>query len=158
MSDKINPLTVIKQGSLPPHSDNKNVISQIRRYNRWLGESGSNLYQPDLTSYRDYLLDILSASSVKVHLSNIRRSYKTLINNLEHREALVDFLEQQFPGEDFATIKAKADEIELRLSRAIDPEHSRVTVTTVQDEADSMHIRLTASQGAALMMQPDVST
>ncbi len=158
MHDKIYPMEIIKQGRLPPHSENKNVISQIGRYNHWLGESGSNLYQPDMIGYRDYLLETLSASSVKVHLSNIRRSYKMLINNLEHREALILFLEQQFPDEDFSTIKAKADEIELRLSRAIDPERSRVTVITVQDEADSRHFRLNPSQGAALMMQPDVST
>lgn len=158
MSENFSLPDIIRHGQLPPHSDNKNVISQIGRYNRWLGESSGKLYQPDLIHYRDRLLESLSASSVKVHLSNIRRSYKMLINNLEHREVLVDFLGQQFPDEDFASIKAKADEIELRLSRAIDPERSRVTVTTVQDEADSQHIRLTPSQGAALMMRPDVST
>ena len=76
---------IIRQGQLPPHSDNKNVISQIGRYNRWLGESGGNLYLPDLIHYRDHLLETLSTSSVKVHLSNIRRSYKMLINNLEHQ-------------------------------------------------------------------------
>jgi ABC-2 type transport system ATP-binding protein len=41
---------------------------------------------------------------------------------------------------------SEADELELRLSRAIDPERSRVTVTTAQDEADSQHIRLTPAQ------------
>jgi site-specific recombinase XerD len=71
---------------------------------------------------------------------------------------LVNYLEARFPDEDFATIKAKADELELRLSRAIDPERSRVSVTMVQDEEDSKHIRLTPAQGAALMMQPDVNT
>ncbi|GAB5494335.1 MAG: hypothetical protein Phog2KO_45500 [Phototrophicaceae bacterium] len=149
---------IIQQGLLPAHSDNKNVISQINRYNRWLHETQGNLYQPDLVTYRDYLLENLAASSAKVHLSNVRRSYKMLINNLEHREALIIYLEHHFPEEDFATIKAKADEIELRLSRAIDPERSKVTIIQVQDEADSKHIRLTPAQGAALMMQPDVMT
>jgi hypothetical protein len=95
---------------------------------------------------------------VKVHLSNIRRSYKVLVNSLEHRQALVAYLEVQFPDEDFAMIKAKADELELRLTRAIDPERSQVTTQTVQDEEDSKHIRLTPAQGATLMMQPDVTT
>lgn len=158
MSRNLSLVDIIQQGELPPHSEDKNVVSQIQRYNRWLLETGRQLYQPDLVTYRDHLLETLSASSVKVHLSNIRRSYKTLINNLEHREALLAYLEVRFPEEDFATIKAKADELELRLSRAIDPERSRVTVNTVQDEADSQHLRLTPAQGAALMMQPDVTT
>ena len=149
---------ILQHGLLPPHSDDKNIVSQIRRYNRWLPESGRQLYQPDLETYRNHLLATLAPSSVKVHLSNIRRSYKMLVDSLEHREALVSYLERRFPDEDFATIKAKADELELRLTRAIDPERSRVTVTTTQDEADSQHMRLTPAQGAALMMQPDVTT
>jgi hypothetical protein len=81
-----------------------------------------------------------------------------LVESVEHRAALIAYLERQFPDEDFATIKAKADELELRLARATDPERSPVKAVTVQDEADSTHIRLTPAQGAALMMQPDVST
>ena len=149
---------LIRHGQLPPHSQDKNVLSQIHRYNRWLVETGRQLYQPDLEAYRDHLLTTLAPPSVKVHLSNIRRSYKVLVDSLEHREALVAYLERQFSDDDFATIKAKADELELRLARAIDPERSRVTVTTIQDEADSQHLQLTPSQGAALMMQPDVTT
>jgi len=149
---------LIRQGQLPAHSADKNVVSQINRYNRWLLESGRQLYQPDLETYRNHLLETLTPSSVRVHLANIRRSYKTLLDSLEHRQALVNYLGARFPDEDFATIKAKADELELRLSRAIDPQRSRVTVTTVQDEEDSKHLRLTPAQGAALMMQPDVTT
>ncbi len=149
---------LIKDGQLPPHSDNKNVVSQVRRYNHWLAETGRQLYQPDLVAYRDGLLKILAPSSVQTHLSSIRRSYKMLVESVEHRAALVAYLEGQFPDEDFATIKAKADELELRLTRAIDPERSQVKAVTVQDEADSTHVRLTPAQGAALMMQPDVMT
>lgn len=149
---------IIRDRPLPPHSDDKNIVSQIQRYNCWLAETGRQLYQPDLETYRDHLLVTLAPASVKVHLSSIRRSYKMLVESLEHREALVAYLERQFPDEDFGTIKAKADELELRLARAIDPERSRVTVTMTQDEADSQHLRLTPAQGAALMMQPDVTT
>lgn len=145
-------------GELPPHSDNKNVVSQVRRYNGWLIDTGRRLYQPDLVAYRDHLLATLAPASVKAHLSSIRRSYKVLVNSLAHRQALIAYLEGQFPNEDFATIKAKADELELRLARATDPERSQVKEVTVQDEADSKHIRLTPAQGAALMMQPDVTT
>jgi hypothetical protein len=60
-------------------------VSQVARYNRWLVETGRQLYQPDLTAYRDHLLMTLAASSVKVHLSSIRRSYKALVDTLEHR-------------------------------------------------------------------------
>ena len=149
---------IIFSGQLPPHTDNKNIISQVARYNRWLSETNCALYQPDLRVYRDHLLSTLAPSSVRAHLSSIRRSYKVMVESLEHRTALVSYLQQKFPEDDFATIKAKADEIELRLTRAIDPERSKVTVTTTQDEADSQHIRLTPAQGAVLMMQPDVST
>lgn len=149
---------LILRGHLPPHSDNKNIVSHVARYNCWLSETGQAMYLPDLTAYRDHLLTTLAPSSIRAHLSSIRRSYKLLIDSLEHRAALVAYLEKQFPDEDFATIKAKADEIELRLTRAIDPERSQVVTQTVQDEEDSKHIRLSPSQGAALMMQPDVST
>ena len=147
----------IPQAQLPPHSDNKNVVSQIRRYNRWLAESGRVLHQPDLTSYRDLLLETLAPASARVHLSSIRRSYKALVENPQHRVDLVHQLQRQFAAADFATIKAMADELELRLMRAIDSQHSKVTTVSVQDEADSRHIRLTPAQGAALMMRPDLS-
>jgi site-specific recombinase XerD len=148
----------IMRGQLPPHSNNKNILSQVARYNRWLAETGRGMYQPDLITYRDHLLATLAPSSVRAHLSSIRRSYKVLVESLEHRAALVTYLERQFPDEDFATIKAKADELELRLARATDPERSQVRMLTVQDEEDSKHLRLTPAQGAALMMQPDVTT
>ena len=147
----------IAQAQLPPHSDNKNVVSQIKRYNRWLAETGQILHQPDLTSYRDLLLETLAPSSARVHLSSIRRSYKTLVENTQHRAALVNYLQQEYATADFATIKAMADELELRLMRAIDPQHSKVTTGSVQDEADSRHLRLTPAQGAALMIRPDLS-
>jgi len=142
---------------LPPHSDNKNVVSQIRRYNRWLAESGRLLHQPDLSSYRDLLLETLAPASARVHLSSIRRSYKALIENPQQRAALVDRLQQEYATADFGAIKAMADELELRLMRAIDPQRSRVRTESVQDEADSRHIRLTPAKGAALMMRPDLS-
>lgn len=143
---------------LPPHSKNKNIQSQIRRYNRWLQQTNRVLYQPDLNVYRDHLLTELSASSVRVHLSSIRRSYKFFIESVAHRQALIIYLQQKFPDDDFGSIKARADEIELRVVRAIDAEKSQVNVTSIQDEADSKHIRLTPTQGASLLMQPNISS
>lgn len=100
------------------------------------GWRGAALHQPDLISYRDLLLETLAPASVRVHLSSIRRSYKMLIENAQHRASLVNFLQQEYPTESFATIKAMADELELRLMRAIDPQISKVTSPSVQDEAD----------------------
>jgi len=114
----------ISRAQLPPHSEDKNVVSQVRRYNRWLAESGGALHQPDLTLYRDLLLETLAPASVRVHLSSIRRSYKMLIENAQHRASLVNYLQQKYPTAQFATIKAMADELELHLMRAIDPQHS----------------------------------
>ena len=71
-----------------------NTVSQIKRYNRWLHETGRVLHQPDLAHYRDLLLDTLAPASVRVHLSSIRRSYKALIENPQHRAALVNYLQQ----------------------------------------------------------------
>lgn len=149
---------LVLQGQLPPHSADKNIVSQVNRYNRWLAQTGQRLYQPDLAMYREHLLATLAPSSARAHLSSIRRSYKMLIESVEHRAALITSLQRQFPADNFATIKAKADEIELRLTRAIDPQRSQVSTQTIQDEEDGKHIRLTPSQGAALMMQPDVNT
>lgn len=149
---------LMRRGQLPPHSYNKNIMSHVARYNRWLTETGQALYLPDLTTYRNYLLTTLAPSSVRAHLSSIRRSYKLLIDSLAHRTALIAYLEGQFPDEDFATIKAKADELELRLMRAIDPERTQIMTQTIQDEEDNKYIRLTPAQGGALMMQPDVVT
>lgn len=149
---------LLRHGQLPAHSKDRNVISQVRRYNHWLAENRRPLYPPDLERYRDHLLATLAPSSVRAHLANIRRSYRMLVNNLQHRDALVHALQQQFPHEDFAAIKARADELELRISRAIDPERSRVSVVSHQDHADSQHIRLTPAQGAALMLRPDITT
>ena len=142
---------------MPSDSDNRKVVSRIRRHNRWLAESGRVLHQPDLKSYRNLLLETLAPASARVHLSSIRRSYKTLVENPQHRVDLVQHLQREYATADSATIKAMADELKLRLMRAIDPQLSRVTIVSVQDEADSKHIRLTPAQGAALMMRPDLS-
>ena len=77
-----------------------------------------------------------------------------LVENTQHRASLVNHLQQEYVTADFATTKAMADELELRLMRAIDPQYAKVTTGSVQDEADSRHIRLTPTQGAALMMRP----
>ena len=95
----------ISQAQLPPHSDNKNVVSQISRYNRWLTATGRVLHQPDLADYRDLLLETLAPASARVHLSSIRRSYKTLVENPQHRVALVNYLQQKGGTADFATLK-----------------------------------------------------
>jgi len=57
-------------GELPPHPDNKNIVSRVRRYNGWSAQTGRRVYQPDL------------------------RSYKTLVESVEHRAALVAYLER----------------------------------------------------------------
>ena len=68
-----------------PHSGNKNVISQIKRYNRGLADTGRVLLQPDLISFRNLLLESLAPAKVRVKLSGIRRSYKALVGNPQRR-------------------------------------------------------------------------
>lgn len=79
---------LILRGQLPPHSEDKNIVSHVARYNHWLIETGQAMYLPDLMTYRDYLLTTLAPSSMRAHLPSIRRSYKLLIESLEHRQAL----------------------------------------------------------------------
>jgi len=43
MSQNLRLSDLIQRGQLPPHSEEKNVVSQINRYNRWLVESGRRL-------------------------------------------------------------------------------------------------------------------
>ena len=90
----------IARTQLPPHSDNRNAVSQINRYNRWLAETGQILHQPDLTGYRDLLLETLAPASVRVHLSSVRRSYKMLVENTQHRAATLSGLHRVSPGQD----------------------------------------------------------
>ena len=67
----------------------QNVVSQIKRYDRGLADTGRVLLQPDLTSYSDLLLESLAPAKVRVKLSGIRRSYKALVGNPPRRAALV---------------------------------------------------------------------
>jgi site-specific recombinase XerD len=152
------PLTVFGTETLPAHSPDKNVRSHLARYQRWLTQTGRALYPPDLPAYRNHLMQTLAPSSARTHLAHVRRSYQAWLDQPAFRERLLDALHQQCPHDDFANRKAKADELELRLRRALDPQQARVTVITAQDEADSRHRRLTPQQGAALLMQPEVTT
>ncbi|MAS35503.1 MAG: hypothetical protein CL610_15940 [Anaerolineaceae bacterium] len=83
--------------------------------------TGRQLYQPDLQTYRHHLLVTLSPSGVKVHLSSIRRSYKTVIEGLEHRQAIdghwsyVEFLSRLLEDE---VARRAQKQLALRLRRA----------------------------------------
>jgi site-specific recombinase XerD len=158
MDEGFYPLTVFATEALPPHSPDKNVHAHLARYQRWRAETGRALYPPELAAYRDHLAQTLAPASVRAHLAHVRRSYQAWLAQPAFRARLLAALRQQFPHDDFANRKAKADELELRVRRALDPQQARVTVITAQDAADSQHRRLTSAQGAALLLQPDVTT
>jgi site-specific recombinase XerD len=158
MDERFYPLTVLAAETLPAHSTDKNVRAHLTRYQCWLADTGRALYPPELGAYRDHLAQRLAPASVRAHLAHVRRSYQVWLDHPAFRERLLAALHQQFPHDDFANRKAKADELELRVRRALDPQQARVTVSKTQDEADSQHRRLSPAQGAALLMQPDVTT
>lgn len=140
----MNTLTTITQ-ALQPATNNKNCISHLNRYNQYVRENKDyKLLDPNLKAYRDYLLSSLSPSTVKVHLSHIRQSYKQLIQNR-------DMFYRMIPAEYANTIanqKAYVDEAITRIEQAIHPDNAMVKTVTVQDSEDDKHIRLTKSQAS----------
>lgn len=140
----------------------KNTHSRLRQFAVWLEAGAKQWITPDLAAYRDHLLYErgLQPTSVDAHLGTIRAHYRHVI--LPQREAFYALLPRIFDARAAAMSisdkKAAVDEIVLRLERAIDPRHSRVSITRHQDEGDSDHLRLTVAQAQALLAQPDLST
>ena len=54
-----------------------NVVSQIRRYNRWLADSGGALHQPNLPSYRDLPLatGLREGEVVQLEIDDLNQTY-----------------------------------------------------------------------------------
>jgi len=124
---------------------------RLGKFATWLDGTGSPWYIPDLVTYRDTLLaNGLATTTVSAHLSTVRARYRSLVNDRALFFSMVS-------GADFVEQKAKVDEIVTRIGNAIDPEESRVTTETVQDVADSKHLRLTIDQANTLMAGPDLN-
>ncbi len=144
-------------------SGGKDEKHRLSLYMQWLNDSHSVWWQPDLATYRDYLLyeyesrdgQPLSDASAKAHLASIRGHYQSLLRDNNVRQW---FYNQCPPDQSPSDKKAAVDEVLQRISNAIDPQHSSVKLVTRQDRPDDEHLRLTPDQAAALMNAPRSST
>ena len=151
-----NPL-VMTEHSSKDHRHRMNI------YIEWLAQTGREWHNPDLTTYRDYLQGaysgrdgtMLSASSIRAHLSTVRGRYQTLLRDNRTRDTLY----QMTPGDASPSDrKAFVDEIIQRIENAIEPENSSIKVVTRQDRPDEDHIRLTQKQAQTLLASPGMNT
>jgi site-specific recombinase XerD len=142
---------------------NKDHLHRLRLFCDWLIQHGGIWYQPDLETYRDYLMydytgrdnQPLTPSSIKAHLATIRGYYQSVLRD----NRLRDVLYSQTPGDvSAADKKAWVDEIMTRVENAIAPEAAQVKVIKRQDTADEEHIRLTTEEAAVLMDAPGTQT
>lgn len=143
--------------------DSKDESHRISTYIQWMQESTLPWFSPDLETYREYLLHhyqgrdgkALSPTSVKAHLSTIRSRYKSILRSNRIREYFFNNTSAELSPSDR---KALVDEVFERIKNAIDPENSAVKTVTKQDVYDDAHIRLTKSQVAELISQPNIDT
>lgn len=140
----MNAITPTTKFTLQPATNNKNSVSHLNKYNRWCSYTGQDVLQPDLAEYRDYLQQNLSASSVRVHLSHIRQSYRQVILN---RDMFYQMIPSKYAGS-ISDQKAYVDEWITRIEAAIRPEQSQVKVVIEQDTEDDKHLRLTKQQAS----------
>lgn len=131
---------------------NKDQRSRLARFASWLDAKGAAWHVPNLTAYRDHLHSLgLSNASIAANLSSVRGRYGALLRSNVIRDELYGLT----PADaDPSNRKALVDELLIRLTNAIDPIHSPVTVIKVQDVADSAHVRLTSNQAQQLIDAP----
>ncbi len=146
------------QAMIPADAD-KYARSRLSRFCGWLDTQGRPWHSPDLAAYRDALLaGDYARSTVSAHLSTIRAQYRRLLKDNGVRDALEIAARQalEAAGNGFgpADVEALVSRKLARLDNATDPDKSSVQVETIQDVADSEHLRLTKAQGDALMAAP----
>jgi len=158
-----NAITQLQTGLVINDDMSKDTISRINIFNAWLVSSTNTVLNPRLNQYRDYLLNDyqgrgtsgLTPASTQAHLSTIRAQYQKLLIDNDFREYLYSFAPDNLR---LADKKAFADEIVERMRNMIHPKNAPVTIVTVQDVADSQHVRLTATQAQQLLRLPRIDT
>lgn len=153
-------LTTQQQLFMPPAflpaSPNKDEQSRLTKFAAWMSDNGHSWVNPNLALYRDYLLQTLADTSTKAHLSTIRKALRRVKNE---RDYLYSVAAQHAPeGATMAELKPLVDELTVRLDIAIDPDRSKVSVTSKQDKSDNEHVWLTIDQQVTLIKAPDRST
>ena len=146
------------QALIPADAD-KHARSRLARFARWMDAQGQPWHDPDLAAYRDAMLaEEYARSTVSAHLSTIRAQYRRLATDNAVRDALEiaarQALDSTGNGHGPADVEALVRRKLERLGNATDPGKSSVRVVTVQDVADSEHLRLTREQAEALLAAP----
>jgi site-specific recombinase XerD len=164
MASNIQPKnTLTSELALLSNYDSKDESHRLRNYISWMDQSAVNWFSPDLTTYREYLLNHylgrngkpLSPNSVKAHLSTIRSRYKSILRSNKIRDYFFNNTPNELSPSDR---KALVDEILERIRNAIDPDNSPVKTVARQDIYDDAHIRLTKQQVSELISQPNTGT
>lgn len=152
---------------LMPTDPTRDQRTRIGIYQDWLQSTNRPWYSPNLTDYRDYLLDeytsrygayagqTLSPRSVAAHLSTIRGRYQAILKDNRFRDMLYQMTPDSAAPSDK---KALVDEALQRLQNAIDPDVAKVEVITQQDRPDAETLRLTSDQASRLLAAPGVDT
>ena len=154
---------------LMPPSPTKDQKSRLGFYIDWLSRQHLTWYQPDLRAYRDYLLyerfridkrgrripARLSPQTVMAHLATVRGRYGELTRSNEVRDRLFELAN---PEDSEPEQRALVDEFFVRMMNDVHPASAPVKLVTVQDVADSAHLRLKPWQVSALVRAPGIST
>lgn len=142
---------------------NKDHQHRLRLFCDWLSSNNGLWYQPDLETYRDYLMydytgrdnQALTPSSIKSHLSTIRGYYQSVLRDNRLRDVLYSMTPADVSAADK---KAWVDELMTRVENAIAPETAQVKVVKRQDTADEEHLRLTVEEVAVILAAPGTTT
>jgi integrase len=149
-----------EQNPIPPKfmpmKPSKDEMSRLGRFANWINDKGYSWVSPDLSAYRDHLLETLSPRSVKAHLSTVRKALQRVARD---RDFLYHVAATVAPeGTAKLDLKPMVDEFTTRIDIATHPDEVRVKTLTVQDASDAEHVRLTAKQANELIHLPDRST
>ena len=139
-----------------PVEGNKDVKSRMGKFAAWLEDNQIEWWNPDLAAYRDYLLQSLSANSVKSHLGTIRSRYTQLLMSNALRDALYSMIPEHVTGE--ANRAAVVNEYFVRLQNAIHPTSAPVQAIVKQDRSDQEHYRFTPDELMQFLSQCDLHT
>lgn len=149
-----NPLReLIPDGS---QRQNKDLRMRLIAFCDYHDLTGQPWHQPDLAGWRDALFSKgRSPATVKAYLATVRSAYRQLLRDNRLRDILYSLTPMSAPPSDRKTF---VDEALVRLQNAVHPDTALVKLTTIQDVADSKHLRLTARQAEQLLNAPDVTT
>ncbi len=150
--------------SFVPADVDKHTRCRLELFQTWQTNRSKPWHDLDLKAYRDHLSAYrgFAPATVSAHLSAVRTRYRGLMTDNTLRAqwltALGDDLRRLGQDDSPANRRALLDEYYTRLANALDPSVAPVKQITVQDEADSAHVRLTQAQAEALMHAPGTDT